>query len=146
MTLGLVLLVERLVTVWQVGWAGRTVAAPIFLELAYAVFRQAFFVASLVQIVSGRKAGWNYVARPAVQAVGVGSVTTYGIVLPVSVLSTDWYQGPGGLGSASTRWCSSCSRCFLECGAGGELARRRTPRHTFRGSRGSERMTPVTMG
>lgn len=93
LTIGLVFVVERLVTVWRVGAAGRAVAAPIFLELAYAVFLQACFVTSLVQIVTGRKAGWNYVPRPAVHTVGVAAITTYGIVLPASVLATDWYQG-----------------------------------------------------
>jgi len=92
LTIGLVFFVERLVTVWRVGPAGRAVAAPIVLELAYAEFLQACFVTSLVQIVLGRKAGWNYVPRPAVHAVGVIAVITYGIVLPASVLSTDWYQ------------------------------------------------------
>ena len=92
LTIGLVFVVERLVTVWRVGWAGRAVAAPVFLELAYAVFLQACFVTSLVQIVTGRKAGWNYVPRPGVHAAGVAAVITYGIVLPASVLTTDWYH------------------------------------------------------
>ena len=67
-------------------------AAPVFLELAYAVFLQACFVTSLVQIVTGRKAGWNYVPRPTVHAAGVAAIITYGIVLPASVLTTAWYH------------------------------------------------------
>ena len=35
-TIGLVFFVERLVTVWAVGWRGRWLAAPILVELAYA--------------------------------------------------------------------------------------------------------------
>ena len=95
-TIGMIFVVERIVTVWRAGWRGRALAAPIFPELGYAVFLQACFVTSIVQILLGRKAGWNYVPRPAVP----GSwrpgcsrrlVTTWGILLPASVLQTDWY-------------------------------------------------------
>ena len=95
-TIGLVFLVERLVTVWAVGTRGRLVAAPIFIELAYAVFLQCCFVVSIAQIATGRKAGWNYVPRPAVHGIAVwvlaGYVVAYGILLPSSILLTDWYQ------------------------------------------------------
>ena len=67
-SIGLVFLLERLVTVWAVGWRARALAAPVVIELAYAFFLQACFVTSIVQIATGRKAGWNYVARPALQA------------------------------------------------------------------------------
>ena len=96
-TIGLIFVVERLVTVWQVGWRGRTVAAPIFLELGYVAFLQVCFVTSIVQILLGRKAGWNYVPRPALQGlvapclVGVGLITSWGILLPASILQSDWY-------------------------------------------------------
>jgi poly-beta-1,6-N-acetyl-D-glucosamine synthase len=60
---GLVFVLERLVTVWRVGWRGRLLAAPIVIELCYVVVLQATFVASLVQIATGRRAGWNYVPR-----------------------------------------------------------------------------------
>ncbi len=98
LTIGLVFLVERLVTVWAVGWRGRALAAPLFVELGYACFLQACFLTSMVQMATGRKAGWNYVPRPAVQgvvlwAVGGYVVTAYGILLPSSVLLTEWYQG-----------------------------------------------------
>ena len=97
LTIGLIFVVERIVTAWRVGWKGRLLAAPIFPELAYAVFLQACFVTSLVQILLGRKAGWNYVPRPAVQGLllpaplVVGLVTTWGILLPASILQSDWY-------------------------------------------------------
>ncbi len=95
-TIGLVFLLERLVTVWAVGWRARALAAPVVIELAYAFFLQACFVTSIVQIATGRKAGWNYVSRPAVQAamlpVLVAYVVAFGIVLPSSLLLTDWYR------------------------------------------------------
>jgi len=89
--------VERLVTVWRVGWRGRIVAAPIFLELAYTAFLQVCFVASLVQILLRRKADWNYVQQPPVAgvltpAVLAWLVAPWGILLPTSVLYTDWYR------------------------------------------------------
>jgi cellulose synthase/poly-beta-1,6-N-acetylglucosamine synthase-like glycosyltransferase len=94
--IGLIFVVERIVTVWRVGWKGRLLAAPIFPELGYVVFLQACFVTSLVQILLGRKAGWNYVPRPATQglllpALVTGLVTSWGILLPASILQSDWY-------------------------------------------------------
>lgn len=95
-TVGLVFLLERLVTVWAVGWRARALAAPVVIELAYAFFLQACFVTSIVQIATGRKAGWNYVPRPALQATMLPAlaayVVTFGIVLPSSLLLTDWYR------------------------------------------------------
>ena len=61
--LGVVFVVERLVTVWAAGWRARALAAPIFLELGYALFLQACFVASMAQIFTRRQADWNYVPR-----------------------------------------------------------------------------------
>ena len=72
-TIGLVFLVERLVTVWAMGWWARALAAAVVIELAYAFFLQA---------------GWNYVSRLAVEAALVAS----GIVPPSSLLLTDWYR------------------------------------------------------
>ena len=79
--------VERLVTVWAAGWRARALAAPIFLELGYALFLQACFVASMAQIFTRRQADWNYVPREHLVLVAV----VFGIVLPTSVLQADWY-------------------------------------------------------
>ena len=38
---GVIFVVERVVTVWAAGWKARALAAPIFLELGYALFLQA---------------------------------------------------------------------------------------------------------
>ena len=88
-TIGVVFFVERLVTVWAVGWRGRLLAAPILVELAYALFLQVCFVTSIVQMATGREAGWNYVPRPVVQK---ALLVPYGILLPASILTTGWYQ------------------------------------------------------
>jgi cellulose synthase/poly-beta-1,6-N-acetylglucosamine synthase-like glycosyltransferase len=65
--MGLIFMVERVVTVWAAGWRARLLALPLVIELAYAVFLQAGFVKSLLDIASGSAAGWNYVPREAVQ-------------------------------------------------------------------------------
>ena len=94
--IGTIFVVERTVTAWRTGWRGRALAAAILPELGYAVFLQACFVTSFVQILLGRKAEWNYVPRPASHAI-LGPwlfawlLTAWGIVLPASVLQTDWY-------------------------------------------------------
>ena len=95
-TITMIFVVERIVTAWRTGWWGRAVAFPLVLELGYAVFLQACFVTSFVQILLGRKAGWNYVPRPAPSALltpwlVISGFTTWGILLPATVLSSDWY-------------------------------------------------------
>jgi cellulose synthase/poly-beta-1,6-N-acetylglucosamine synthase-like glycosyltransferase len=65
--MGFIFMVERVVTVWAAGWRARLLALPLFIELAYALFLQAGFVKSLLDIASGSAAGWNYVPREAVQ-------------------------------------------------------------------------------
>jgi len=88
-TIGIIFVVERVVTAWSGGWRARLLAAPIFLELAYAMFLQICFVTSIVQIATGRKAGWNYVPRNAVNSL---LLVPFGILLPTSILASDWYQ------------------------------------------------------
>jgi cellulose synthase/poly-beta-1,6-N-acetylglucosamine synthase-like glycosyltransferase len=61
--IGLVFVVERVVTVWPAGWRGRLLAFPLVIEIAYDLILQAVYVKSLIDIASGRSAGWNYVPR-----------------------------------------------------------------------------------
>jgi cellulose synthase/poly-beta-1,6-N-acetylglucosamine synthase-like glycosyltransferase len=61
--LGTIFVIERVVTVWSAGWKARLLAFPLVIELAYDVVQQVIYVKSLVDISSGRKAGWNYVPR-----------------------------------------------------------------------------------
>jgi cellulose synthase/poly-beta-1,6-N-acetylglucosamine synthase-like glycosyltransferase len=60
-----IFVVERVVTVWAIGWRGRALAAPLVIEIAYDLLLQVIFVKSLIDIATGRKAGWNYVPREA---------------------------------------------------------------------------------
>ena len=66
--LGLIFVVERVVTVWAVGWRGRAIAFPLLIELAYDLVQQAVYVKSLFEIATGRTAGWNHVPREAAAA------------------------------------------------------------------------------
>ena len=64
--IGMIFVVERVVTVWGVGWRGRLLAFPLFIELGYDLVQQAVYLMSLIEIASGRSAGWNYVPREVV--------------------------------------------------------------------------------
>jgi cellulose synthase/poly-beta-1,6-N-acetylglucosamine synthase-like glycosyltransferase len=63
--IGTIFVVERVVTVWAAGWKARLLALPLVIEIAYDLIIQAIYVKSLIDIASGRKAGWNYVPREA---------------------------------------------------------------------------------
>jgi hypothetical protein len=60
---GVIFILNRVLTVWAVGRRGRWLAAPLVIELGHVLFLQACFVTSIVQMASGRQAGWNYVPR-----------------------------------------------------------------------------------
>ena len=62
---GLLFAVERTVTVWEGGWRARLVAAPLLIELGYAIFLQAVYVKSLIDIATGRSKEWNSVVTEA---------------------------------------------------------------------------------
>ena len=65
--IGLIFVAERVVTVWAVGRRGRLIALPLVIEIGYDLMLQAVYLKSLVDIATGRTAGWNYVPREAVQ-------------------------------------------------------------------------------
>jgi cellulose synthase/poly-beta-1,6-N-acetylglucosamine synthase-like glycosyltransferase len=69
--IGTIFVVERVVTVWAAGWKARLLALPLVIEIAYDLIIQAIYVKSLIDIASGRKAGWNYVPREALPAKAV---------------------------------------------------------------------------
>jgi poly-beta-1,6-N-acetyl-D-glucosamine synthase len=57
--IGVLFAVERTVTVWPGGWRARLLAAPLLIELCYAIFLQAVYVKSLLDIALGRSKHWN---------------------------------------------------------------------------------------
>ncbi|GAA1973039.1 glycosyltransferase family 2 protein [Nocardioides panacihumi] len=66
--LGVIFMVERLVTVWRGGWAARLVSMAIFPELFFDAFLQLAYVKGVLDISLGRTAGWTHVQREATQA------------------------------------------------------------------------------
>ena len=66
---GTIFVIERIVTVWPVGWRGRAMALPLVIELAYDYVQQVVYVKSLIDAATGRAAGWNYVPREQVPGV-----------------------------------------------------------------------------
>ena len=50
---------------WEGGWRARLVAAPLLIELGYAIFLQAVYVKSLLDIATGRSKEWNSVVTEA---------------------------------------------------------------------------------
>jgi cellulose synthase/poly-beta-1,6-N-acetylglucosamine synthase-like glycosyltransferase len=69
---GVVFLLERLVTAWSTGRRGRLLAFPLVIELAYDVFLQAVFVRSLIDIALRREAQWGTAARRQTLAAAIG--------------------------------------------------------------------------
>jgi cellulose synthase/poly-beta-1,6-N-acetylglucosamine synthase-like glycosyltransferase len=62
--LGTLFIVERVVTVWQGGWAARLLAATILPELLFDMFLNIVYVKGIVDITRGRQATWRHVAKP----------------------------------------------------------------------------------
>jgi len=60
-TVGLIFLIERIITAWRAQWRGRLLAATLLPELAYDVFLQAVFISCLVDISMNRQARWGHV-------------------------------------------------------------------------------------
>lgn len=63
--IGLVFLVERVMTVWRAGWPARALAAALIPELMYDVFLQVVFINSLWRISTNRTAKWGHVDHAA---------------------------------------------------------------------------------
>lgn len=62
--IGLVFLIERVITAWSGGWKARGLAALLFPELAYDVFLQIVFCKCLFDITMARRATWGHVLHP----------------------------------------------------------------------------------
>ena len=60
LAIGLIFVVERIVTVWKGGYKSLAVAVPMVIEFVYDLFLQAVIVRSIFDIVSGRQADWYH--------------------------------------------------------------------------------------
>ena len=76
--LGLVFVVERVVTVWRGGWRARILALLLLPELFFDAFLDVVYVKGVIDISLARQATWNHVAHlppvPALPASRAGSV------------------------------------------------------------------------
>ena len=63
--LGLLFMIERVVTVWRSGWQARLLALTLFPELFFAVFLNVVFVKGIFDIAFKRKASWHYLPQGA---------------------------------------------------------------------------------
>ena len=57
--IGALFAVVQTVTVWPGGWRARLLAAPLLIELGYAVFLETIWVKSIIDIALGRSKHWN---------------------------------------------------------------------------------------
>jgi poly-beta-1,6-N-acetyl-D-glucosamine synthase len=60
--LGVVFMIERVVTVWRGGWPARLLAALVLPELVYDLVIDAVFVKGVVDMTFGQEARWSHVA------------------------------------------------------------------------------------
>ena len=74
--LGLLFMLERVVTVWRGGWRARLLSLTLFPELFFATFLNVVFVKGILDISLGRQAGWKHVTRVFDDGTGTGGVTT----------------------------------------------------------------------
>lgn len=59
-TIGLVFVVERVVTTWRVGWGGRLAAAVLVLDWAYDLFLQSVIVRAALDALLRRPEEWHH--------------------------------------------------------------------------------------
>ena len=76
MGLGLLFAVERVVTVWAGGWRARLLATALLPELVFASFLDVVYLKGVMDILFGRRAGWQHVTRsPAAEAIDDDTTT-----------------------------------------------------------------------
>jgi cellulose synthase/poly-beta-1,6-N-acetylglucosamine synthase-like glycosyltransferase len=61
--LGMVFMVERIVTAWRGGMRGRMLALPLLPEIFYDLFLEAVYVKGVLDISLGRRATWKHLER-----------------------------------------------------------------------------------
>jgi poly-beta-1,6-N-acetyl-D-glucosamine synthase len=70
---GLLFILERVVTAWRGGWRARLLAVTLFPELVYAMFLNVVYVKGILDIAVRRQAGWKHVVQnPATKSGGRG--------------------------------------------------------------------------
>ncbi len=65
LTIGLVFVLDRVVSVWQGGWRARVLAVLLFPELVYDLFLDIVYVKGVLDITFARQATWGHVPHTA---------------------------------------------------------------------------------
>lgn len=60
LAVGMIFVVERIVTVWAGGFRALAITVPLVIEFLYDMFLQAVIIASIFNMVRGTKAGWYH--------------------------------------------------------------------------------------
>lgn len=68
--LGLLLTLERLVTVWRGGWRARLLAVLLFPELFFDMFLNPVYVRGIIDLSFGRQADWKHLTHPVAARTG----------------------------------------------------------------------------
>lgn len=76
LAVGMIFVVERIVTVWKGGYRALAVAVPMVIEFAYDIFLQAVIIKSIFDIVLGRQADWYHPTDSAVAVAGGDPVSS----------------------------------------------------------------------
>lgn len=61
--LGILFIVERVITVWRGGWRARVLSLTLFPELLFAMFLNVVYVKGILDISLGRQANWRHVTH-----------------------------------------------------------------------------------
>ncbi|WP_297623295.1 glycosyltransferase family 2 protein [Nocardioides sp.] len=62
--IGMVFIVERIVTVWRGGWRARLLGLSLFPELFYAMFLNVVYLKGIVDLSLDRTATWKHIVQP----------------------------------------------------------------------------------
>lgn len=63
LSIGTVFTIERVVSVWKAGWAGRVLAATVIPELLFDMYLHAVFIKGIIDITRGEQGSWGHVQR-----------------------------------------------------------------------------------
>jgi hypothetical protein len=85
--IGLVFMVERVITAWAGGWKARILAVLVFPELLFAAFLNLVWLKSVIDITIGRNAEWKHIEHKLDGAVSAQTLSRAS-ALPLLVIFT----------------------------------------------------------
>ena len=63
LSIGTVFTIERVVSVWKAGWAGRVLAATVIPELLFDMYLHAVYIKGIIDITRGEQGSWGHVQQ-----------------------------------------------------------------------------------